>query len=406
MLLSVKEVTVPPLFARFMVTFILVMLVVGGLALAENGGFSGNVGLEIIFTSIPPFFYEIESGLSLSVSVPWLTFEADLGLDLSGFQSQGFAIAIDLDAVQIAEEIRFDPHFSWQRLSVGTQVVGMGIGADLIVSNIGSVQTPNFSVGAVLDLSGEVSGGFSCITLTGFGAVGLVNLLGGVEAPFSYELLHLFSHLSDLSLRGAPDPRVTIVPGFYFEEELVRLTVDHEGFLASSTTWLSPSGFVKEIAEFGYRFEEPSLAFLTAVTLESDFFISAFDFMLDIDFDFFQLNSKTMFAVPVPPSPPVEFLGQGFVGSFEVFDVLVTGEADFDASFLFDQGLLAIEAKPEPVTLTSLTRFGLGGFAGEWITVGVGFNGGYLYTTTAFDSSGITEFSFGFELEFQEQNSE
>ncbi len=396
----------PRMCARLVVAFLLVVLAGGGFTLAEETEFSGSVELEITFIPIPPLSYDIESDLTLSLSVACFTFESETVFALTGFQSQEFDIEVDLGVVSIVEEIIFDPYFSWNQLSVNALIIGVETGLHLVLSNIGSVQTPNYSVGAVFELSsGEISG-FSITTLTGFGAIDLVNILGGVPAPFSYDLLNLFYHLEYLPLSATEleavlHPKVTIVPGFYFEEELVRLEVDYCGLLASSSTWLDWSGFAKEVFEFGYRFEEPSLSFLTAMAFDNSFSISGLDFILDLEICEVQFTSWTSFTAPQTPLVlPVVFSGQGFAVSFEVGCVLITSETDFDSSFLFERQLLAIEAEIEPVTLTSLTAFDWMGFSSEWIKAQVRFSGVTLYTLAAFDFGGIIEVSFGFELEF------
>lgn len=391
----------PRMCVRLVVAFLLVMLAAGGLTLAEETGFSGGVGLEITFIPIPPLSYDIEADLTLSLSIACFTFESETVFALTGFQSQEFDVEVDLGAVSIAEEIIFDPYFSWNQLSVDALIIAVETGLDLILADIGiGTQSPSYSMGAVLELSSGVMSGFSITTLTGFGAIDLVNVLGGVEAPFSHNLLDLFSYLDSLF---APQftPRVTIVPGFYFEEEFVRLEVDYCGLLSSSSTWLDWTGFAKEVFEFGYQFEEPSLSFLTAMTFDNSFSISGLDFILDLEICGVQFTSWTSFTAPQTPSVlPIVFSGQRFAVSFEVFGVLVTAETDFDGTFLFERQLLAIEAEIEPVAFTSLTAFDKTGFSGEWIKAQVRFSGVTLYTLAAFDFGGIIEVSFGFELEF------
>jgi len=391
----------PRMCVRLVVAFLLVMLAAGGLTLAEETGFSGGVGLEITFIPIPPLSYDIEADLTLSLSIACFTFESETVFALTGFQSQEFDVEVDLGAVSIAEEIIFDPYFSWNQLSVDALIIAVETGLDLILADIGiGTQSPSYSMGAVLELSSGVMSGFSITTLTGFGAIDLVNVLGGVEAPFSHNLLDLFSYLDSLF---APQftPRVTIVPGFYFEEEFVRLEVDYCGLLSSSSTWLDWTGFAKEVFEFGYQFEEPSLSFLTAMTFDNSFSISGLDFILDLEICGVQFTSWTSFTAPQTPSVlPIVFSGQRFVVSFEVFGVLVTAETDFDGTFLFERQLLAIEAEIEPVAFTSLTAFDKTGFSGEWIKAQVRFSGVTLYTLAAFDFGGVIEVSFGFELAF------
>jgi len=398
----------PRIYIYFAVLLLLVVSIATG-AMADDPccppgsglGFSGSVGLEVTFTPIPPLSYNIESGLSLSLSVAGFTFASNTVFDLSGFQSQEFSVDVSLGAVQIGDDILFSPYFSWNDLSVAAQIVGIEIGVDLILADIGSVQTPEYSMATVLKLSSGINCGFSITTLTGFGAVDLVNMLGGIDAPFSHELLSLFYHTQFL-FASAASTKVTVVSGFYFEEELVRLEMDYMGLLSSSTTWFNWTGFAKETLEIGYRFEEPSLAFLAALTIDDSFSVSVLDFILDLQIYPVRFTSRTSFSATVPPSTlPIAFSGQGFALSFNVCDqVTVTSTTLFDATFMFAEQDLAIEAKINPVSLTSLTTFDASGFSGQWIKAEITFSGVSLYTRAAFDFGGINFVSFGFELTF------
>ncbi len=398
----------PRIYIYFAVLLLLVGLITTG-AMADDAccppgsglGFSGSVGLEVTFTPIPPLSYNIESGLSLSLSVSGLAFASHTVFQLSGFESQGLSFDVSLGAVQVGDDILFDPYFSWNDLSVAAQIVGIEIGTDLILADIGSVQTPEYSMAAILKLSSGVNCGFSITTLTGFGATDLVNMLGGIDAPFSHDMLSLFYHTQFL-FASAASTKVTVVSGFYFEEELVRLQMDYMGLLSSSTTWFNFTGFSKEVLEIGYRFEEPSLGFLGAVTFNDSFFISSLDFILDLQIDPVRFTSHTSFAATTPPATlPIAFSGQGFALSFAVCDqVTLTSTTLFDATFMFAEQDLAIEAKIDPVSLTSLTTFDPSGFSGEWIKAEVTFSGVSLYTRAGFDFSGIISVSFGFEMTF------
>jgi len=367
---------------------------------ADDLGFSASVGLDVTYTPIPPTSFNIGSDLVLAFDVTGFSFTSATGFDLSGFQSEIVILGVDLGAVQITEEIRFEPYFGWNELSVDLAIVGVEVGVDLILANIGSVQTPNYSVGSVLELSSGIVCGFSITTLTGFGAIDLVNLLDGIEAPFSHHLLALFVHLTTLCA-GTPDLDVTIVPGFYFEEELVRLEVDFQGLIASSTTWFDSSGLARMLFELGYRFDEPALRFLTAMTLDASFAITGLDFIVDLEIDVVRFTSYTTFAEPVTPILiPIVFSGQGFAVSFEICGVSITTETNFDGSFLFSQQLIAIEAEIEPVSFYSLTEFDSAGFASECIYADVTFCGVILFTKAQFDFGGVQAVTFGFELAF------
>ncbi len=365
-----------------------------------NSNFTGTVGVEFAFTPISAVSYDIISDISASFTIEGFSIGMQTSFDLSGFQSLEVNCSIDLGAFNIGEDILFDPYFGWNDFSVTGQIVGVELGLDLILANIGTVQTPSYSMGAVLSLKSGVIDGFSITALTGFGATDLINTLNGVEAPFSHKLLYLYHHLYSL-YNSTNNLKVTIVPGFYFEQEFVRLEVNTCGLLASSNTWLDTSGFSKEILEFGYQFKEPQLAFLTALTIDDSFSLSGLDFILDIQIDPVRFTSKTSFAPPSSPlSIPVVFDSQGFAISFDFYGVTVTSETDFDYSFMFSQELIGIETTVDPVTFTSLTKFDTTGFAGEWLVAKVKFSGVTLSTEVNFDFTGITKASFGFSLTF------
>jgi len=69
----------PRIYIYFAVLLLLVVSITTG-AMADDPccppgsglGFSGTVGLDVTFTPIPPLSYNIESGLSLSLSVAGL----------------------------------------------------------------------------------------------------------------------------------------------------------------------------------------------------------------------------------------------------------------------------------------------------------------------------------------------
>jgi hypothetical protein len=383
------------------IAFVLLVSLLGGGTVAESDlDFSGRVGLEVYYTPVPPASFNIGADLRLGFDIDGFSFASGTGFDLFGFESQEVTLEVDLGAVQIAEEIRFEPIFSWNELSVDLAIVGVHFGADWILANIGTVQTPDYSMGAVIEISSGIVCGFSITTLTGFGAIDLVHVLGGVEAPFSYELLGLF-HYMDAVCAPAVQSDVTIVDGFYFEEALVRLEVDYMGMIASNTTWFDYQGLSQLLFELGYRFEEPSLSFLTSMTLDGSFAITGLDFILDLEIDVVRFTSLTTFSQASPPAPiPIAFGGQAFAVSFSICSVVVTSETSFDGSFLFAEQAIAIDADIDPVVFRSLTTFTAGGFGGECVYAGVTFSGATLYTRAQFDAAGIQSVTFGFELRF------
>ncbi len=174
------------------------------------------------------------------------------------------------------------------------------------------------------------------------------------------------------------------------------------GLLATSTTWFEWHGFSKEVLEIGYHFEEPSLAFLAAFTIDDSFALSNLDFVLDLEILPVRFTSWTSFGSNVPPSIlPIAFSGQSFALGFSICEqVMVTSTTRFDATFMFAQQDLTIEAVISPVSLASLTRFSGAGFAGQWVKAEVTFSGISLYTVAAFDFTGIDYVTFGFNFKF------
>ncbi|MBE0636211.1 hypothetical protein IH601_09465 [Candidatus Bipolaricaulota bacterium] len=387
--------------AQVALGLIVLLFTVGmGPVAASEVGFFGSVGLDVSYTPVPPASYNIGSDLTLAFSISGFSFASETGFDLYGFQSQAVTLGVDLGAVQISEEIRFEPLFSWNELSVDISIVGVHIGFDLILADIVGPQTPTYSMGSVLELSSGIVCGFTLTSLTGFGAIDLVNLLGGIEAPFSYNLLYLFNHLSGLCIEQT-DLDVTIVPGFYFEEELIRLEVETFGLIASNTTWFDNTGLVKSLFEMGYQLTEPSMAFMTSMSLDSGFTITGLDFIVDLQIDVVRFTSHTSFTELLPVAIiPIVFDAQRFAVSFQLCDVLITTTTTFDSSFFFAEQVIAIEATIDPVTFRSLTTFDATGFVGQCIYADVQFCGVLLFTKAEFDFSGIQLVTVGFDLGF------
>jgi hypothetical protein len=362
--------------------------------------FSASIGLELSFTPIPPASFDVGSALSLALYVGEFSFGSETRFALSGFQSQRFEAILAFGAVSISEWVLFDPLFRWNQFAVRAQFFGIDAGADLILANIGSTQTPAYSMAGILSFEASPACGLSVLSLTGFGAIDLLALKGGIDAPFSHRLLHLFTHLDGLCADPAP-LLVTVVPDFYFEEQVLRLELDLQGLLVSSTTWFDWMGFARETIEVGFAFTDPSLAFLMSVTLNGLFALDAMEFILDVHVEPVTFTSRTSFLAPPAPAPvPIAFAGQQFGLSVEAIGILFTLETDFDGSFLFERQIIALETEIPPILFTSVTIFDIGGFDSQCLRASVRLSGVLLFSGVAFDLGGITEASFGFELTF------
>ena len=362
--------------------------------------FSATLGLDVTFVPLPPLSFDIVSALSLTLSVADFVFASQTEFALSGFQSQRFTAALHLGAVTLSDWVAFEPLFSWNQFAAHAQFFAIDAGIDLILASIGSTQTPTYSMAGVLQVGASPTCGVSLLSLTGFGAVDLLALSGGIGAPLAHRFQHLFHYLDTLCADPV-DTRVTVLPDFYFEEQVLRIELDLFGLLASSTTWFDWLGFSAQTIEVGFAFLEPNLAFLMAISLDGAFSIDAMEFILDVVIQPVSFTSRTAFIGPLGPPPAViAFAGQQFALAVEAIGVLFTFETDFDSAFLFERQLVALETEIPPVRFASLTAFTAAGFDEQCVRARVQFTGVSLFSLVGFDLGGITQARFGFDLTF------
>lgn len=366
---------------------------------AAGLGFSAAVDLEITYTPIPPASYDIGSELGLTFAMPGFTLTSDTGFNLSGFAFERVEFEVDLGAAQIAESIRFEPGFDWNQLSFDLAIACVQVGVDWIFADIAAPPTPDYQMGVVLAVRCDTPVGLSVASATGFGAADLADVLGGT-APFSEEALSLFEYVATLCA-PAPASDPTILAGFAFEEEILRLTLASVGLVASHTTWLDAAGLQQMGFELGYQLPAPQIGLLAALLLDGTMTITHLDLILDVFVEGVRFTSWTEFAEPLFPVPvPILFAGQRFAVSFEVCEVRITSQTDFDDLFLFAGEQIAIEATIPPVTFVSLTSFDAGGFAAQCIEARLAFDVVELWSAAEFAWDGLVFVLLGFSLAF------
>jgi hypothetical protein len=379
---------------------ILLGIVVGGVAAGEGAGIAGNVWFQVAYVPVPPASYDIASDLGLAFSVGGFTFASTTGFDVYGFQSQDLRLALDLGVVTISEELLFEPYFSWNEIRVGVSMTGVFIGVDLILADLAALPPPTLSMGGVLELSGQIGFGVTLTSLTGFGVEDLVHRLEGVEAPHRDRMLTPFRRLRDMC-QDAGRWDVTVVPGFFFEEQLVRLEAGSVGLIASNTTWLDDTGLDRMLWEVGYRFEDPAVAFLAVVDLRGWLSISALDFIVDLGLEGVRLTSHTAFVeVPPPSIAPIVYEGQRFAVSFSLCRVLVTSVTVFDDAFFLSEQHVKVAVRADPFMVMGLTSFDATGFTSQCLHVSTGLLGASLYGQVEFSFTGVLGAALGFSLGF------
>ncbi len=379
---------------------ILLWVVVGGGAAGEGAGIAGNVRFQIAYIPVPPASYDIASDLGLAFAAGGFTFASATGFDVYGFQSQELRLALDLGVVTISEDLRFEPHFSWNEIRVGVSMTGIFIGVDLILADLVALPPPALSMGGVLGLSGQIGPDVTLTSLTGFGVEDLVHRLEGVEAPHRDRMLTPFHRLRDVCQDTARWD-VTVVPGFLFEEQLVRLEAGSVGLIASNTTWLDDTGLDRMVWEVGYRFDDPSVAFLAVVDLRGWLTISALDFVLDLGLEGVRLTSHTAFVeVPPPSIAPIVYEGQQFAVSFSLCRVLVTSITVFDEAFFLSEQHVKMVVRAEPFMVMGLTSFDATGFSSQCLHVSTRLLGVALHGRVEFSFTGVLGAALGFSLGF------
>jgi len=364
-----------------------------------GSGITGYVSLGIGYEFVPPASYDITSDVILGLSVSGFTFVSATALDAYGFAAQTVRLTADLGVVRISEEIRFEPFFSWNEIRVAMDILGLCVGLDLILADLLG-PPPDYSIGGVLELSSQLGFGTGIVSLTGFGATDLLNRVGGIEAPFRHQLMGSFVVLD--RLRQDPELLdVVVVPGFFFEEQILRLEFGRWGVITSGTAWLDNAGLARTVWEMGYRLDDPSISFLAVIDVLGWVTVSGLDLVLDLIMDGVRFTSHTAFVETTPPAPaPILFDGQAFAVAFPLGPAQIITATQFDASFLFAGLDIGVDARIEPVWLRSVTQFDGTGFVEQSLRAQAMVLGATLEALIAFDFSGILRASAGIALSF------
>lgn len=230
-------------------------LVAGALALplvAQEPELGGSLGMDLRFTSGP----NIQAGLNLGLGCGPGRVESRTILSLSspGLEEENLWFRLRFDPVDLGLGLIFDPCFSQLSLEIrgGWCPCGccpcscwpLSFGAIFLLGNLASAcQTPNYTMGLVLDVAFGGTPGFLVRSLTGFG-------------------------VKDLYFLIDDDPWTVFTPAqnWYFEE-LLHLAWATE-CLSTYSTWLfTYSGL--DWGEFGlsYQFAAPKVELGAAVRL-------------------------------------------------------------------------------------------------------------------------------------------
>lgn len=209
---------------------LVLVVALGGQAWAQAPGFSGSLGMEVVFD-----FPNVTSAITLGLSFGRAEVVSRTELSLGGLVAEHLTMGVNLDGIGLRSGMLFDPCFSKYWFEVRGGCCPLELGGLFLVENLDPpCQTPAYTIGIVLDLGIAWRPGFFARSLTGFGVTDLY-------------------HLIDLD----PATDLTAVSGVGFEEELLHLGFTSACFRVDSLVLFDPSGFAWFEAGASYIYPDP-----------------------------------------------------------------------------------------------------------------------------------------------------
>ncbi len=152
-----------------------VFLVMGATSWSQPPAVSGSLGVEVAFTPIPP---DVTTAITLALSFGRAEVVSRTELSLAGVFAQHLAMGVNLDGIGLRTGMRFNPCFSRYWFEVRGGCCPLELGGLFLVENLApACQTPNYTIGIVLDLGVAWRPGFFARSLIGFGVQDLYFLL-------------------------------------------------------------------------------------------------------------------------------------------------------------------------------------------------------------------------------------
>lgn len=271
--------------------------------LAQDISFSGTVGMDFLFNpGTPP---SVDSALTLTMDVGKGGVQSRTIFSLAGLEAEHLWFWLDFQGITLKSGLTFDPCFSRWTLAVSGGCCPFFLGGMFLLGNLApACQAPNYTVGVILDFGIGGEPGFLARSLTGFGVQNLYALLD--EDPWT---------------------DITLVPGWFFEEELLHFAWSGDCWRLYTTwmfTWMG-LGF----GEFGvsYRFTAPMVELGASLHLSSALALSFVQLHLGVTVDPVSVYSTTAFNF-------LGFLWQEIGMRIHISQVLLYSATRFDLSGL------------------------------------------------------------------------
>jgi hypothetical protein len=283
-------------------------------ASAQKLSFSGTMGMDFLFAPSSPL--SMQAALTLTMDVGKGGVTSHTTLSLSGLEAEHLWLWLNFQGVTLKTGLTFDPCFSRWSLSASGGCCPFFLGGWFFLGNLApACQPPNYTIGVILDFGAGGEPGFLARSLTGFGVKDLEYLID-----------------------NDPWTEVTLVPGWYFEEELLQ-------FAWSADCWRLYTTWMFTYAGLGFG----------------------------------ELGVSYRFSQPV-----VE------LGAY----------LRINGSFALDWAKLQLGVTVDPVSVYSATAFDFFGLKWEEIGLKIQFSQVLIYSVTRFDLSGLNWIKVGFELKF------
>lgn len=257
----------------FVASLVAALLVVPAFAQEQGCELSGTLGMEFTFTPVPPATLNVDTAITLSLAFAGAQVSSRTVISLNGLEAEHLTFGVDLDGVTLTTGMRFDPCFSKYWFSVRGGCCPFDLGALFLVENLAQpCQTPDYTVGIVLDIGLHFDSGFFVRSLTGFGVEWLYYLID-----------------------DDPSTDLVAVPGWWFEEELIHLGFATDCLNTESIFLFDELGFSWAQFQAFYRWSEPAIELGARVWLDSVFAFSRADLVLGVTIDPVELQSTTSF---------------------------------------------------------------------------------------------------------------
>jgi len=251
--------------------WVLVILAATLPLLAQEPTFSGSVGMDFLFQPDTPL--TVDAAFTLTMDVGKGGVKSSTILSLAGLEAEHLWMWLNFQGITLKTGLTFDPCFSRWALNVSGGCCPFFLGGWFFLGNLApACQPPNYTIGLVLDFGVGGEPGFLARSLTSFGVQDLYALID--DDPWT---------------------DVTLVPGWYFEEELLHFAWAGDCWRLY-TTWLFTYAGLS-FGEFGvtYRFTQPLVTLGASLRLNSSLALDWVKLYLGVTVDPVSVYSATAF---------------------------------------------------------------------------------------------------------------